>query len=156
MSVRAAAGALCLLATAAPLAACGPSAPPGVDRARLDDAVSRAIGDPNTCVLIGEAGSGKLLYRYNTHVACGRSLPDCRGGQRKIADLLQHAAKAQKPETISCPSKPDPSRSVAWAAGAIENKPYVYAAVMEGAPDRTLPGLVIADRLARAFADAGL
>ena len=57
------------------LAACSPSGPPGVDRDQLDEAVSRAVGDPNTCVLIARAGSGKLLYRYNTPTVCARELP---------------------------------------------------------------------------------
>ena len=62
---------------AATLSACAPGAPAGVDKAKLDDAVSRAIGDPGTCVLIGDGG--KVVYRYGTNVICGRKLPTCEG-----------------------------------------------------------------------------
>ena len=54
------------------LGSCAPGAPEGVDGAALDGAIDRAIGDPNTCVLIGDAGGTD--YRYGTAVTCGRGL----------------------------------------------------------------------------------
>src|SRR5687767_707957 len=87
---RAAAGAMLALA----LTACSSGAPPGVDRAALDDAVSRAIGDPNSCLLIAQAGSGKQYYRYNTHAACDAELPTCEGpGTTKIGKVLDRVVK---------------------------------------------------------------
>src|ERR1700749_1874540 len=75
------------------LGACSPGAPKGVDKETLDAAVSRAIGDPASCLLIAEQGSGKLVYRYNTHIACDRSLPACAGPgvnrQQTINQLLK-------------------------------------------------------------------
>jgi hypothetical protein len=48
-----------------------------VDRDELDAQVSKAIGDPASCLLIAKAGSGRLLYRYNSATACDRELPNC-------------------------------------------------------------------------------
>jgi len=132
---------------------CAPGAPKGVDKAVLDDAVGRAIGDPNTCVLIGQAG--KVVYRFGTNVVCGRKMPACAGGQgRTVGDLLDAATKRPVPMTSSCPSNRDGSRMVAWASGAIEGRDLVYAAAMEG--EHVPPGVVIADKLDTAFARAGL
>ena len=75
---RAAALSLVSLAVLA-LAACSPGAPKGVDKDTLDAAISRAIGDPASCLLIAEQDSGKLVYRYNSHTACARALPACNG-----------------------------------------------------------------------------
>jgi hypothetical protein len=113
------------------------------------------VGDPSTCVLVGERRSGRLVYRYNTHMACGRSLPSCEGAApRTVGDLLKATAADGRPRAASCDSVADGSRSVGWAAGPIDGGPLVYAAMMEG--DRTFPGRVMSDRLAGAFAAAGL
>jgi hypothetical protein len=133
--------------------ACSPTAPPGVDRQVLDEAVSRAVGDANTCVLIADAKSGRLQYRYNTLTTCARELPACdRPELTKVDDLLDRAPKG--PVTLSCDTLADGSRGVGWAAGPIEGTGLVYAAVMEG--ERAFPGLMMADRLAGAFRRAGV
>ena len=143
------------LASAAGLAACSPDAPPGVDKEQLDAAVSKAIGDPNSCLLIGKANSGKVLYRYNTATACAREYPPCAGeGAMTVAKLLDATAKDGKVRKLSCDTLPDGSRGVGWAAGPVPGKPLVYAAVMEG--DRAFPGMMMADRLDGAFRRAGL
>lgn len=148
--MRRAAAALCLTAL---LAACGPKAPEGVDKAVLDQAISEAIGDPGTCVLIGQGG--KVVYRYGTHTVCGRKLPACdEAGVRSLDQLLQAAPAAGAPVTASCRSNPERTRIVAWAAGPIEGSDLVYAAVMEG--DLVPPGIIVADKLKAAFARAGL
>lgn len=145
--------ALALAATL--LAACSPNAPRGVDKAVLDEAVSRAIGDPNTCVIIAEKGSGRTVYRYGTYVACERGMPSCgAGSNRSAADLAKAVAADEKQVNASCPSNADGSRGVGWAAGPIEGRDIVYAAAMEGAA--TPPGLIIADKLESAFRRAGL
>lgn len=149
MRTRAAA---CVL-SAAVLAACAPTAPKGVDKAALDDAVSRAIGDPGTCVLISEGG--KLVYRYGSNVVCGRTLPSCdQTAPRTVADLLAAAPTAGQPRTASCRSNPEGTRVVAWAAGPVEGGDLTFAAVMEG--NEVPPGVIIADKLKTAFARAGL
>lgn len=138
---------------AATLSACAPGAPAGVDKAKLDDAVSRAIGDPGTCVLIGDGG--KVVYRYGTNVICGRKLPTCEGqGVQTLADLLAVAPTSGLPKTASCRSNPEGTRIVAWAAGPIEGSSLVFAAVMEG--NEVPPGVIIADKLKTAFARAGV
>jgi hypothetical protein len=145
------------LTTAATLAACSPGAPKGVDKDTLDAAVSRAIGDPDSCLLIAEQASGKLVYRYNTHTACARPLPACNGtapATQTLDQLLKATVKDGQPRTLSCSSTTDASRGVGWASGPIPGKGLVYAAMMEG--DRAFPGRMMADRLARAFKDAGL
>lgn len=137
------------------LAACAPGAPPGVDKAELDAQVSRAIGDPNTCVLIAEAGSGRVLYRYNTATSCAREYPACdAAGARRLEDLLEATAKDGRPRMLSCNTRADASRGVAWASGPIAGTTYVYAAVMEG--DRAFPGRMMADRLEGVFRRAGV
>ncbi len=140
---------------AALLCACSPSTPKGVDKAVLDEAVSRAIGDPNTCVIIAERGSGKTVYRYGAYVACERGMPSCEAGpSRSAAELAKAVAVDGERVNASCPSTADGSRGVGWAAGPIEGHDLVYAASMEGAA--TPPGLVIADKLEAAFRRAGL
>jgi hypothetical protein len=137
------------------LSACSPTAPPGVDREQLDAAVSRAIGDPNSCLLIAQAGSGKLYYRYNTHTACERELPSCEGADpRKLDQLLERTVKSRTASQLSCNTLADASRGVGWAAGPIAGTDLVYAAMMEG--DRAFPGRMMADRLDGAFRRAGV
>ena len=147
---------LILTTGALALAACSPNAPEGVEKAALDDAISRVVGAPNTCVMIAEAAGGDLVYRYNTATACGRAWPDCEGGaSRKVKDLLDLAVKDRQPRRLSCNSL-DPARNVGWAAGPVPGRPLVYAAVMEGEPERTFPGLMMAERIEAAFRRAGL
>jgi hypothetical protein len=139
------------------LGACSPGAPKGVDKDQLDAAVSRAIGDPNSCLLIAEQANGKLVYRYNTHTACARALPACAGAGsdlQTVDQLLKATLKDGQARTLSCSSTADASRGVGWASGAIPGKGLVYAAMMEGA--RAFPGRMMADRLSGAFKDAGL
>lgn len=136
------------------LAACSPGAPKGVDKAILDEAVSRAIGDPGTCVLIAEGG--RTVYQYGTHMVCGRSLPTCDGqGAQTLEQLLKAAPATGDRKTASCRSNPEGTRIVAWASGPVEGRPgMTYAAVMEA--NEAPPGIVIADKLTSAFARAGL
>jgi hypothetical protein len=155
--MRAAAGLLVLAAVG--LSACSGGLPKGVDEEKVDSEISSAIGDPNTCVLVGEQGSGKIVYRYNTHTACARKLPDCAASGatlQTVDDLLKAVAKDGQPRAMSCNSAADGSRGVGWAAGTLngKGKGLVYAGVMEG--DRALPGRIMNERLADALADAGL
>ncbi|HET6972018.1 MAG TPA: hypothetical protein VFH92_12890 [Phenylobacterium sp.] len=132
------------------LSACSPTAPPGVDHDQLDAEVSRAIGDPASCLLIGKAGSGKVLYRYNTATVCDRLLDACAGGARmKVGELLDATAKDGKPRQLSCATTPDHSKGVGWASGPIAGTDLVYAGAMEG--DRTFPGRMMAERLEAGF-----
>lgn len=126
-----------------------------MDRDQLDAAVSKAIGDPNSCLLIAKAGSGKLLYRYNTHTACELELPACDApGATKVGKLLEKTAKDRQVRMLSCNTQADASRGVGWAAGPIAGTDLVYAASMEG--DRAFPGRMMADRLEGAFRKAGV
>lgn len=135
------------------LSACS-QAPGGVDKLTLDNAINDAIGDPGTCVLIGEPGAAKP-YRFGKHAACARALPACRQpGTRTAEDLFKTAVAGAPLASASCPSQADGSRIVGWASGAIQGQALVYAAVMEG--PATPPGLVIADKLEGAFRKAGL
>jgi hypothetical protein len=145
-----------LIAATLALAACAPSgAPSGVDRDQLDAAISKAIGDPNSCVLIAEKPSGRVLYQYNSATACANKWPACdHPGETKVKALLEATAKDGKARELSCDSLPDGSRGVGWASGAIPGKPLVYAAVMEG--DRAFPGRMMAERLDSAFRRAKL
>jgi len=142
-----------LLLAALLVSACTPNAPQGVDKAMLDQAIGKTVGDPGTCVLIAEGG--KTVYRFGSNVVCGRKLPACGGALARTPDeLLEEALTNKVPMTASCPSNPEGSRLVAWASGPIEGHDMVYAAVMEGA--QVPPGVVIADKLGAAFKAAGL
>ena len=137
------------------LSACSPSALKGVDAGALDAAINATIGDPGTCVLIGEAGSGDTVHRFGSNVTGGRVLPACDGATRTLEDLLHLTAKGRQAVNASCASSPDGARSVAWAAGPIETRDeLVYAAAMEG--PNTPPGVVVADKLKNAFVKVGL
>ena len=137
------------------LAACSPRLPRGVDPDRLTAAISEAVGDPNTCVLIAPSGTSRVAFRYNSRITCARPLPACSGpGQRTVGDLLKAVARDGAPRAASCASSPDGSRGVAWAAGPVAGRGLIYAAVMEG--ERAFPGRMVSERLARAFRDAGL
>lgn len=144
-----------LALAAALLAACSPGLPKGVDRDKLDDGISSAIGDPNTCVLVGARPDGKVLYRYNSHTTCDRKLPACdRPGLQTVDDLLKATARDGQPRMLSCNTAADASRGVGWASGVLPKTHTAYAAAMEG--NRAFPGRMIAERLADAFTDAGL
>jgi hypothetical protein len=137
------------------LSACSPGAPKGVDKTKLDEAISQAIGDPATCVMIADQATGKLVYRYNNHTACARGLPACDSpGERTLDDLVKLTVKDGQARALSCYTQADASRGVGWASGPLPGKGLVYAAMMEG--DRAFPGRMIADRLARAFRTVGL
>ena len=139
------------------LSACTPTAPKGVDKEKLDEAIAGAIGDPSTCLMLAEQDGGRRVYRYNNHGACDRALPACdRAGTRKLDDLLKDTLKDGQPRALSCNTDANASRGVGWASGVIagKNGPLVYAALMEG--DRALPGRMMAERLERAFTKAGL
>jgi hypothetical protein len=142
------------LAAVIGLAACGPRLPQGVTAEKLDAAIVRAIGDPTTCVLIAEAKSGERVYRYNDNAACRAKLPSCEGPDTRDAGaLLDATVRDGRERRLSCNTAADASRGVGWAAGPVQGRPYVYAAVMEG--DRAFPGLMMADRLERGFKRAG-
>jgi hypothetical protein len=121
-----------------------------VNRAELDGEISRVVGDPNTCVLIAEAPSGRVLYRYNSATACAKEFAACDApGTRKLKDLLEATAKDRRPRMLSCDTLPDHSRGVGWASGPVQGTGMVYAAMMEG--DRAFPGRMMAERLEGAF-----
>ncbi len=145
-----------VLLAALALAGCSPGAPKGVSKDVLDEAVTAQIGDPNTCVLIGAAGSGAVVYQFGSHVTCGKAWPSCDSAEARTTDtLLKAVAHGAPPVQASCRSAPDGSRGVGWAAGPVSgHADLVYAAAMEGA--NTPPGVIIADKLRQAFERAGL
>lgn len=138
------------------VAACDP-APKGTEIGKLDAEVSRAIGDPNTCVLLVEKGTAKVVYRFGTYANCGRPLPACNApGSLNTDELAKLAAKGDE-RTISCDSGED---RVAWASGPAPKSPgtkhgdLAYAAVMVG--PSVLPGREIKIRLEAALVRGGL
>lgn len=137
------------------LGACSPTAPEGVDETVLNRAIGERVGDPTTCVLIARQATGEIVYRYGSAMVCSRAYPACEDGQSRTAeDLLKSLGNPPRSVATSCPTATDGSRSVGWAAGPVAGRPLIFAAVMEG--QRALPGMVMTDRLARAFTDAGL
>ncbi len=147
---------LTALCGALALAACGQQAPSGISHDLLETAINGAIGDPNTCVLIGDAKSARVVYQFGSHVTCGKAWPSCdAGANRTTGDLLKSTVRGGPPVRSSCPSNTDGSRGVGWAAGSVPGHPELaYAAAMEG--KSTPPGVIIADKLETAFKSAGL
>jgi hypothetical protein len=122
----------------------------------LDRAVATAIGDPDTCLLIADRASGKVLYQYGAPFNCIRGLPACdRPGYMSAKQALPLAATPGG-RKASCPSNPDGSRMVGWAEGkaASQTRDLVYSAMMEG--QTALPGHEMNARLYDAFQKAGL
>ena len=134
---------------------CAPSLPTPVTKARLDEAVNQAIGDPATCVMIGKIASGQVVYRFGSHVICGKPWPSCTDQAVTLPqDLLKAGPKIRTGATSSCRSSADGSRGVSWASGpVVDHADLAYVAVMEG--PSTPPGIVIADKLRSAFKTAG-
>ena len=145
------------LALAAPLAACSPKLPKGVDEQQLSNAVGRAIGGPNTCVLLANK-AGKVVWTGGGYITCSRNLPTC-GGVTTTAQTVLDGAIGKPARFASCPSGPGVN-TVGWAMGPVptgEGKPdrgLYYVAVMEG--ERALPGREVQDRVQEAFERAGL
>lgn len=145
-----------LAATLALAGACSPPLPSGVDPDALKASVGDAVGDPNTCVLIAEAGTGRSVWRYGASRACGLAWPACSGTEvRTVEQLMKTAGREGAEIWASCPSNADRSRTVAWAAGPVPGRQeLVFTAVMEGA--KTPPGIVLGDKLRSALERGGL
>lgn len=129
------------------LGACSGGLPPGVDKEALITNVGAAIGDPATCVVLAEAGTGKVLWRSSNMTVCTVERQACtRPGTTTVLAVAEQAAKGSAIVT-GC-------ESVSWAAGPTAREGVVFAAVMYG--ERALPGREIALRLDSAFRKSGL
>jgi hypothetical protein len=119
--------------------------------AELDQAIGNAIGDPNTCVLLADARTKRVLYRYGSSFNCGRDLPACDRPGQLSADRALALAMVNGGRAMSCPSNADASRAVGWAEGQAPSRigNLMYSAVMEG--QMALPGHEMASRLDEAF-----
>jgi hypothetical protein len=156
MMTRPSARVLRVLSVAAVAALAGCSGPnrSGLPTEALDHAVADAIGDPNTCLLLADRASGKVLYRYGAPFNCVRGLPACdRPGFLSAKQAVALAAAGRK---ASCPSNADGSRTVGWAEGKVasQKRDLVYSAMMES--QTALPGQEMNARLYDAFQKAGL
>ena len=145
------------LTLAAPLAGCSPKLPQGVDEQQLSEAVGRAIGGPNTCVLLADK-AGKVVWTGGGYITCARNLPTC-GGAVTTAQTVLEGAIGKPARVASCPSGSG-ANTVGWAVGPVPvgaGKPdhgLSYVAVMEG--ERALPGMEVQERVEEAFGKAGL
>jgi len=145
-----------VLAAALALTACGPKSGQGLHNNQLDSQIASAIGDPSTCVLLADAKTGQVVYRYGDDFNCVRTLPACdSAGSLNAHTALKFAAQPGG-RMASCASLPDGSRTVGWAEGHAPStkRDLVFSAVMEG--QRALPGHEMNARLFDAFQKAGL
>jgi hypothetical protein len=144
------------LAAASALAGCSDGQKSALPTSALDHAVAEAVGDPDTCVLLADASSGKVIYRYGAPFNCVRGLPACDRPGFLTAKQALTLAGTPGGRKASCPSNADGSRMVGWAEGAVatQKRPLVYSAMMEG--QTALPGHEINARLYDAFQKAGL
>jgi hypothetical protein len=122
----------------------------------LDQAIGEAIGDPNTCLLLADRASGKVVYSYGAPFNCIRGLPACDRSGYMSAKQAVALAGTPGGRKASCPSNADSSRMVGWAEGKVasQTRDLVYSAMMEG--QTALPGQEINARLYDAFQKAGL
>jgi hypothetical protein len=128
----------------------------GLPSVALDHAIADAVGDPDTCVLLADAATGRVVYRYGQPFNCERGVQACdRPGAMSAIQALAFAGQPGGRE-VSCPSNADGSRMAGWAAGraASAKRKLFYSALMEG--QTALPGHEIAARLDGAFRRAGL
>jgi hypothetical protein len=131
---------------AAVLCGCSPKLPNGVDADRLTQTVGSTVGDPATCVILAEEGTGKVLWRSSRRQVCAQEREACTDPGRTTPEALVQKAAKGLTLTTGC-------QSVSWAAGPTPRAGVVYAAVMYG--ERALPGREIARRLDSAFAASG-
>jgi hypothetical protein len=134
----------------------GAGAGGGMPTAALDHAIGDVIGDPDTCVVLADRATGKVVYRYGQPFNCERGVQACdRPGAISASQALAFAGQPGGRE-VSCPSNADGSRTAGWAAGRFASARHdlVYSALMEG--ETALPGHEIAARLEGAFRRAGL
>lgn len=147
-------------ASALTLAACAPAGPRGIDAEVLRQQVSKAIGDPNTCVLIVARGAGTVVWRYGDYTTCATARPACDGSGTLTTDDLAKKAAAGDTRTLSCDAGGEAGDRVGWASGPITPTPgtrygdLAYAANMQG--PSVLPGREIKVRLESAFRKAGM
>lgn len=145
-----------LIAASLVLTACAPKLPAGVDDVRLSEAVGRAIGGPNTCVLLANK-AGKVVWTGGGYITCARNLPTCDGPVTTAQTVLEGAI-GKPARFISCPSGPGVN-TVGWAMGPVPvgagkaDHGLTYVAVMEG--ERALPGREVQERVEEAFTKAG-
>ena len=138
------------------LCACAPKSAQGMNTTALDNQIAAAIGDPSTCLLLADAATGKVIYRYGGDFNCTRTLPACDfSGVMNAKAGLQYATRPGG-RMASCASVPDGSRQVGWVAGRVQStkRALIFSAVMEG--ERALPGHEMNARLYDAFQKAGL
>ena len=138
------------------LGACTPKSGQGLPHSQLDNLVGAAIGDPATCLLVADAKTGVVVYRYGDEFNCVRPLPACDSQGVMNARAALKFATRPGGRMQSCPSVADGSRWVGWAEGPVPSKTrdLIYSAVMEG--QHALPGHEINARLYDAFTKAGL
>ena len=147
--------AITALAATLIVAACAPRGPK-LPTPALDQAIGNAVGDPDTCVLIAERATLRVVYSYNAGFNCVRALPACdRPGFLSAKQALAFA-RLPKGRFASCNSNPEGTRTVGWAEGAVKGSKsdLVYSAVMEG--QNSLPGIVMSGRLDDAFSNLPL
>ncbi|MEI9964793.1 MAG: penicillin-binding transpeptidase domain-containing protein [Caulobacteraceae bacterium] len=54
-----------------------PHAAAPFDKDRLENAIDVSFGGPGTCVVVDDTATGAEVYRYNSHMACTRTMPPC-------------------------------------------------------------------------------
>lgn len=129
------------------LTACGPGLPKSVNQDALEQAIASSMGDENTCVVLAEHASGKVVWSTGLKAACRAKYPACTSDKSiSVQDLAKQAAGGLN-VTTGC-------NLVSWAAGPAGKSAYVYGAVMSGT--RALPGREMSLRLNSAFTAAGL
>ena len=149
--------AVLLIAAGLVLAGCSPKLPSGVDEQQLSNAVGRAIGGPNTCVLLANK-AGKVVWTGGGYITCARNLPTCAGTTTTAQTVLEGAVG--KPSRFASCASGTGVNTVGWAMGPVPvsagktDKGLSYVAVMEG--ERALPGREVQERVEEAFAKAGL
>jgi beta-lactamase class D len=125
-------GRFVLLAAAAALALSGCGWLPGqtarlkLDKERFEAALDRAVGGPDTCLVLKDTGSGAELYRYGAESVCNRPLAPCETFRIPLTVIGLSDGKATRGEVVKWDGKVQPYKAwerdmdleAAWRTGA--------------------------------------
>ena len=122
---------LVLLLTAAALGLAGCNWLPQGDRLKLDKdrfeaALDPAVGGPDTCLVLKDAGNGAELYRYGAESACNRPLAPCGTFQIPLTVIALSDGKVAPGQVLKWDGKVQPFKAWerdmdldgAWRTGA--------------------------------------
>jgi beta-lactamase class D len=87
-----------------------------IDKGRLDAAIDRSMGGPDTCVVLSDLKSGGEAYRYGDNGAYMRELPPCSTFDIPLAIAALNAETVRSDQVVKWDGSPQPVK--AWEKDA--------------------------------------